>query len=128
MRMAKLRKKCAILIQAVARGMITRRWVTIWKKKRAYYIVKCQAHLRRRIDSQKWQKKQEKERIKATLIQIIVRKFIASCKFIDLNKNRAATVIQTRWLAQKRRKKYRNTGYLIDEFTFHLLDKMNIDE
>ena len=93
LKVKKLIKESATRIQSLIRGIITRRWVSIWRKKRSYFIVKCQANLRRRIYSGKSINDRFLENHAATIIQSLVRVYIAKNTLINLRRIRASDII-----------------------------------
>ena len=67
--------------------------MSIWRKKRSYFIVKCQANLRRRIYSGKSINDRFLENHAATIIQSLVRVYIAKNTLINLRRIRASDII-----------------------------------
>ena len=89
-----IQKISAIKIQATFRGSKARIWVAEWKRKKTLYAIRCQAHLRRRLDSKRWAKVRNLEYACALSIQSSIRSFLSKCLLRKLLKDRAASIIQ----------------------------------
>mmetsp|Transcript_35516 Transcript_35516/g.51887 ORF Transcript_35516/g.51887 Transcript_35516/m.51887 type:complete len:531 (+) Transcript_35516:935-2527(+) len=95
--------RCTIMIQSVVRGFIARRWVAVWKVKRAHTIVWCQACIRRRLTGKKWRLQCETEKIAATQCQSLIRRFLAKCFAYRSRRIAASSRIQKSWRISKSR-------------------------
>ena len=98
-----IEKMAATKIQAAIRSWLVRCWLRIWKRKRAYYIVFCQAHLRRRIIHRQWTNRKKFEFHSATTIQYLIRIFLAKCQLEKRQRENAATIICSNYRIYKAR-------------------------
>ncbi len=86
---------------------IAKCWVKAWKKKRDYYVLRCQARIRQITASRWWKKTLAMECTCAIIIQKTIRLFLAKCQLLDLRRNMAAHVIQSTFRAWVSRRKHR---------------------
>lgn len=98
----------AIIIQAAVKSMLTRIWLREWKRKRAYYIVRCQAHVRRRITYRRFLRWKRIEYACACKAQSIIRMYLARCKLFLMIKAKAADTISSAYRGFRGRKNYIN--------------------
>ena len=96
----------AIVIQAAVRSFLTRCWLRVWKRKRVYYIVRCQAHLRRRITHKRWTTRKEIEYLRARSIQNLVRIYLAKCNLILMERIHLVNIIAAHYHGCKARQMY----------------------
>ena len=111
----------ATIIQAAVRSMLLRCWLKIWIKKRAHFIIVCQAHLRRRIAYRRWAEIRKIEYHSARCIQCLIRKFLAKCEALLLRQVRAINMILScyhDYKALKHHKKKHKNMYAIKIQTF----------
>ncbi len=97
----------AIIIQAAVRSMLTRCWLRVWKRKRDYFIVRCQAHLRQRITNRRWIERRKVEYDQATCIQAIMRMYLAKCELALCKRNRSADKIIAHYRGYRGRNLYK---------------------
>ncbi|GMH99477.1 hypothetical protein TrVE_jg3868 [Triparma verrucosa] len=67
------------VIQALVRGMITRKWLALWYKNRFLMIIQWQARCRRYMSNKKLWPLQERDQKAAIKCQKAVRMFLAKC-------------------------------------------------
>ena len=87
-------KDSATKIQATFRGTEARLWVAEWKEKKNFYTIRCQSHLRRRVNAHRWSMRKIIEDKCAITIQSLIRSFIVKSRLKRLAKERTASIIQ----------------------------------
>lgn len=89
-----MQRLAAITIQSFYRSVVARVWVHEWVEKLNYYIPKCQAQLRRRLATKKWNKRLECMHSSALVIQKSIRMFLGKRRAIRHQRHVAALCIQ----------------------------------
>ena len=84
-------------IQAIIRGMITRKWLALWYKNRFLMIVQWQARIRRFLSNVSIRKGLEEDQLAAVKCQKCVRMYLAKCYAKRQQLEVASERIQCMW-------------------------------
>jgi hypothetical protein len=85
------------VIQALVRGMITRKWLSLWYKNRFLMIIQWQARFRRFLSNKRWDAVCEIEEAASVKCQKGVRMFLGKCVAYWKRLHLAAERVQCMW-------------------------------
>lgn len=89
--------KGVILIQALARGVLARRFVAEWYVRRSAMVLSWQTVIRRMLSNLRWRRRLEVEQSSASRLQAILRGYLGRKKARDHRRSLAVLRIQCLW-------------------------------
>jgi hypothetical protein len=89
--------KRIVIIQAMIRGMITRKWLSLWYKNRFLMIIQWQARFRRHLSNKHYDEVKIEESAAAVKMQKGVRMFLGKCVAYWKRLHLAAERVQCLW-------------------------------